>query len=219
VPVIDARTVLQDKDKVLWTKHAAIVLAHDIGQRRDQLLGLVKPLHDAGYVVLALNLRGGGKRAAAGETFGLHESADIRAAVEMLRRRPFVDPEKVAVIGYGTGATAALLAARADEQIAAVVADHPMRDGRELVKSRLLPRAAWVGWMAPLCKWTFELSYGVDVNELQISNFRKLFDTRPVLLIDAPGQYSDPSDPRTVAQLTTFLGSALSKDRAMAGIK
>lgn len=213
VPVIDAKTVLEEKDKVLWNKHAAVVLVHDIGQRRDQLLGLIRPLHDAGYVVLAVNLRGGGKRALMGETFGLHESADVRAAVEMLRRRPFVDPNKIVLIGYGTGATASLLAARADEQIAAVVADRPMRDGHDLVKSRLVPQVAWVNWMAPLCKWTFELSYGVDVDELQMSNFRKLFDTRPVLLIDAPGQYADPSDPRTADQMKSFLGAALSKDR------
>ena len=58
----------------------------------EQLLPLVRPLHEAGFVILMLNVRGVGTATAAAQTFGLKESRDVLAAVEMLRRRPFVNP-------------------------------------------------------------------------------------------------------------------------------
>jgi pimeloyl-ACP methyl ester carboxylesterase len=219
VPVLDAKTVLEEKEQALRKKHPAVVLLHDIGQRREQLLPLIKPLHDAGYVVLAINLRGGTTRAARGETFGLTESGDAKAAVELLRRRPFVDAKRIALVGCGTGATAALLAADADAQIAAVVADRPIHDEQELVKSRLLPKHVALRWLAPLCKWTFELSYGVNAEDLALSNFKKLFNSRPVLLIDDTTGYADPSDPKTIEQVKVFLGASLAKKDAVAGVE
>jgi pimeloyl-ACP methyl ester carboxylesterase len=223
MPVIDARTVLEQKEQVLRQKHPAVVLLHDIGQRRDALLPLVKPLHEAGYLVLAINLRGGGARAVKGETFGLTELGDVKAAVDMLRRRPFVDGNHIALVGCGSGATAALLAADADAQIAGVVADRPIRDVDELVKVRLLPQNVKVGWIGPLCKWTFELAYGVDAEEVSLTNFRKLFESRRVLMLDPGRAYADVSDPRTIEQIKVFLSAALrmpaSSGQPVAGVK
>ena len=218
VPQIDAKTVIEDGEKALRRKHPAVVLVHDLGRRREQMLPLIRPLHDAGMVVQAINLRGGGPSAGVGETFGLNESLDVQAAVEMLRRRPFVDPKRIAVVGCGTGATAALLAARADGRIAAVVADRPMCDAKELLDTRLTPSSA-VAWLTPLCKWTFEISYGVDMDDVALSNFKKLFDSRPVLMIDTAGAYADPSDPWTIGQIRSFLTEVLPSDSMLAGVK
>ncbi|HVT90260.1 MAG TPA: alpha/beta fold hydrolase, partial [Tepidisphaeraceae bacterium] len=219
IPVIDAKKVLEDKDRVLWKQHPALVLVHDMGMRRDQLLPMIKPLHEAGYVVLAINLRGCGAQAGSGETFGLRESSDVRAAVDMLRRRPFVDPDRVGLIGAGTGANAALLAAQADSQIAVVIADHPICDSTELVQSHLLPPSPYLKWMGPLCKWTFEMSYGVRISDLEMTRFRQLFDAKPVLLVGTTGLYADPCDPTTTQQMVSFLASALPEENPLANAK
>lgn len=219
VPVLDAKTVLQEKDRVLWAKRPAVVLIHDLGRRRDQMLPLIKPLHEAGYVVVALNLRGGGTRACLGETFGLQEATDVRAAVDMLRRRPFVDPNRVALIGYGTGASAALLVANTDSQIGAIVAVQPVTDARQIIRSHVMPQTAGLSWLAPLCKWTFEMSYGVDIDELDMDNFKRLFDSRPVLMPDIAATYPDPSDPRSIEQMKSFLNSSMPAKDGLAGIK
>jgi len=124
VPVIDARRILIEKESMLHRKHAAVVLVHDFGASRQQVLPLVSPLHDAGYVVLAINLRGRGPSANIGSTFGLNEAQDVRAAVELLRRRSYVDPDAIGVLGIGTGATAALIAAEQDPRIHALILRH-----------------------------------------------------------------------------------------------
>src|SRR4051794_39542176 len=85
VPAIDAQAVLDGKEKVLREKHPAAILVHDFGRMRQQMLPLVKPLHDAGFVVLVLGLRGDDAAQQVGQAFGLRESADVKAAVELLR--------------------------------------------------------------------------------------------------------------------------------------
>jgi pimeloyl-ACP methyl ester carboxylesterase len=219
VPVLEAKAVLDQKERILRKKDPAVVLLHDIGQRRGQLLPMIKPLHDAGFVVLAINLRGGGNRATVGETFGLNESGDVKAAIDMLRRRPFVDPDRIALVGCGTGATAGLLAARGDAQIAAVVADRPVHSTEELVLSRLVPKRIGMRWIAPLCKWTFEIAYKVDVEDASLDNFSKLFQKRHVLLLDPKDPYADPVDAKTVDQIKTYLISVIGPKDALAGMK
>jgi pimeloyl-ACP methyl ester carboxylesterase len=219
VPVLDAKAILDQKEKALRQKHPAVVLVHDIGQRRGQLLPMIKPLHDAGFVVLAINLRGGGNRAAAGETFGLNESGDVRAAVDMLRRRSFVDAQKIALVGVGTGATAVLIAAQGDPQIAAVVANRPLHSTNELVLSRLVPKRLGLRWIAPLCKWTFEIAYKVDVDDAALENFAKMFKERPVLLLDPKDPYADPVERKTLDQVTTYLTSVMAPKEPLAGAK
>jgi pimeloyl-ACP methyl ester carboxylesterase len=205
VPVIEAKTIITEKDRALRKKYPAVVLVHDLGQRRQQMMPFVQPLHDAGYVVLAINLRGGGNYASVGQTFGLHESNDVKAAAQMLARRSYVDPNRIAVIGYGTGATAALLAADSDATIAAVVAENPVSDSEELVDKLLMPRQAGIGWLTPLCKWTFELAYEVNADDVKLHNFKKLFNSRRVLMFSNV----DPFSERTIAQSKSFLDSAM----------
>jgi pimeloyl-ACP methyl ester carboxylesterase len=219
VSAINAQQVLEEKENILRKKSPGVVLVHDIGQRREQMLPLIKPLHEAGFVVLALNLRGGGLRAVKGETFGLRESDDVRAAVAVLRRQPFVDTARIAIVGWGTGATAALLAARTDPQIHAVVAERPVRDAQELVQFRIMPEVPYLSWLAPLCKWTFEMSYGVDAEETEMANFKKLFASRPVLLVDSGGMHADPSDRMSIEQIRSFLTASLPEKNAVADVK
>ncbi len=188
VPVVDARRVIAEKEKMLHKKQPAIVLVHDFGASRQQMLPLVAPLHDAGFVLLVINLRGHGPSAAVGSTFGLSEAQDVRAAVELLRRRSFVDPAAVGVIGIGTGATAALIAADQDPRITALVLDHPTRQFDDILSERIGPKQSWLSWVRPMCKWTFEIAYKVDAEDINIGRFAELMKSRPVFLLDEPGE-------------------------------
>src|SRR6266536_3349181 len=58
VPVLDAKRVLEERDLVVGKRYAAVVLVHDFAGSRQQLLPLVQPLHEAGFVVLGINSRG-----------------------------------------------------------------------------------------------------------------------------------------------------------------
>jgi alpha-beta hydrolase superfamily lysophospholipase len=209
VPVVDASVVLVQRDDVLRNRHPAVVLVHDFGNRRQQMLPLVRPLHQAGFVVLVIGMRGSGLTGGVGSTFGLHEAMDIQAGVAMLRRRPFVNAQRIAVVGIGSGATAALLAAREDPSIAALVLDHPVRDASAVISDRLLPHEPMIAWMQPLCKWVFELAYQVDVDEVDLSRLNNVMHSRPVLMLDTPNR--EISTGASVIAVRDFLRSNLQK--------
>lgn len=205
VPVLDAQRINADKEKALKQKQAAVVLIHDYGATRASLLPLVKPLHEAGMVVLSVGLRGCGTSGSAGLTFGINESQDVTAAVEMLRRRQFIDAGRIGVVGVGTGATAALLAAQRDPQIAAIVIEDPPDGPDDAIARRIGPQQRWLAWMHPLCKWTFEIAYHADTDELKFSRFRELMKTRAVFMVDGDSSSSACVRPATVKQIEYFL--------------
>jgi hypothetical protein len=218
VPVVDASVVLRQKDDVLRHKHPAVVLVHDFGNRRQQMLPLIKPLHNAGFVVLVVGTRGGGPTGGVGATFGLKETMDVRAAVTMARRRPYVNADKVAVVGIGTGATAALLAARDDAAIPALVLANPTRDAATVVSERLLPRQPLLHWMTPLCKWTFEMAYQVDIDDIDLARLERVIKSRPVLQLDERASRNLAAT-KTVNSVRDFLQANVRIDPASASAR
>jgi pimeloyl-ACP methyl ester carboxylesterase len=187
VPVLDAQRVLEQKDKILRKRFPAVVLVHDFGKTRSELLALVRPLHDAGIIVLLPALRGSEESDLQAQTFGLREANDVEAAVEMLRTRQGVDAMKIALVGTGSGANASRLAATRDKFIAATVLDRPVESfdvafSRELQDTTL---ERFVPILAPGLRWTFEIMYGVDANDLRESRAAMSKDARPMMRVDS----------------------------------
>lgn len=187
VPVYDAKRVLEEKEKALHRKHPAIVLVHDYTGSRQQMLPIVPRLHEAGMVVLVVGLRGTGPSGGAAQTFGLKEAQDVRAAVEMLRRRSYVDPKRVSVMGTGSGANAAILAADQDSSIAALILDRPIASFEEAMKTRLGDDHVWLSVLMPLFKWTFEAMYHVDADALTVGSYANVTSVRPTLRFAGTG--------------------------------
>jgi pimeloyl-ACP methyl ester carboxylesterase len=204
-PVLDARQVIEEQERALRKRYPAVVLVHDFAMRKDQMLPLVRPLHDAGFVVLAMNLRGNGASGATAQTFGLREALDVKAAVEMLRRRPFVDAARITVVGAGTGATAAMIHAKSDPAISAIVACDPVRHVDTLLDGTLAPRHKLLAWMKPLCKWTFEFAYQLDIDDVSWDEFTAVRQSRAVLELGSEGGHTDFSRPKHVEQIRSFL--------------
>jgi len=207
IPMINAKSVVEQKEKILKARFPAVVLVHDMGNNRTQMLPLIKPLHEAGFVVLVLGLRGSGP--GTGTTFGLREAADVQAAVNTLRRCTGVDPNRVAVLGVGTGANAALLAATDDDRIAALVLDHPVTDVDEMISRRLSPPQRWLRWAAPLSKWIFEVAYRVDADDLNFRRCKAAVKGRAVLMFDASSKSITVFQRRGIVQACDFLSSHL----------
>jgi len=99
VPALSAHDVLLMHDGALHLRRPAVVLAHDFGQTQQQMLPLVRPLNEKGWVVLVVGLRGAGTATPVGQTLGLNESMDIKAAVALLRRQRFVDGSHITLVG------------------------------------------------------------------------------------------------------------------------
>lgn len=216
IPVVDAKRVLQEKDEALRGKNAAVVLVHDYGATREEMLPLVKPLHEAGFVILVVSLRGNDSRMPAGQTFGLNESGDVAAAVELLRRRPNVAANRIALVGVGTGATASLLAAQHDPEIAALVLDNPVKHVDDVL-TRIAPTQWWLRWMRPTCKWTFELAYGVDADAVSFGRLESVMDNRPCLMLDNGNVGTAGMKRQMMGQVVDFLKTCIgSKETAVA---
>lgn len=209
VPVLDAQRVLSDGDQVLHQRHPAVVLVHDHGQSHTQMLPLVKPLHEAGLVVLAISLRGSGASDTAACTFGLNEANDVRAALDMLRRRSFVDPRRLAVLGVGTGANAALLAADSANPVAALVLDAPVRSFDGILYEHLSPRGRPWAPLRPLCRWVFETAYGVQADQLDQTTWSSRLADRPALIFGADSAAKSCLTKSGTAQSVAFLRTQL----------
>jgi len=218
VPLFDAKKINEEKEKALKSKQPAVVLVHDYGASRSQLLPLVRPLHDAGMVVLAVGLRGCAPSGMQAQTFGINESDDVIAAVEMLRRRQFIDGTRIGVLGVGTGATAVLIAAERDSAIAAIVIENPVMGSDQVIADRIGPHHEWLKWMRPLCKWAFEIGYHVDADELDFGRFKELLAQRPVYQVDGATGSPAVARPATANQVAVFLGEHLvKKEESVAG--
>lgn len=194
IPAVDAAKVMDDPDEVLRKQFPAVVLLHDRKQSRADLLSYLRPLHDAGFVTAVVGLRGDGSQP---QTFGLRESLDAAAAIHMLRTRPMVARDRIAVLGVGTGATAALLAAQDDPTVTAVVAVDAAPSSRELL-APLCPQESPLKILSPMTRWAFESLMGVNVEDADLGRLNRSLAGRNVLYLGR----SEPSQ-SVVAHLRT----------------
>jgi pimeloyl-ACP methyl ester carboxylesterase len=132
----------------------AVVLVSGSGplDRDETVMGipifgqLASSLADAGFAVLRYDKRGVGQSGGRAESSTLTDYAeDLIAAVKFLEKRKDVDRKRIAVVGHSEGAAVALLAARREKRIGALVlVAGPGTTGAELVleqQQRLLNRA------------------------------------------------------------------------------
>lgn len=107
---------------------------------------IANALADAGFLVVRYDKRGVGQSGGRSEAATIQDYAeDVRSVLRYTRRRKDVDPRRVAVVGHSEGAAVALLAARKNKDIAALVLiAGPGTTGEALVleqQERLLARA------------------------------------------------------------------------------
>jgi pimeloyl-ACP methyl ester carboxylesterase len=202
IPALDAHQVISLGDEVIGARRPAVILVHDFGASRQQMLPLVRPLHDAGMVVMIIGLRGESTPSIHGQTFGLAESLDVLAALDVLKRRRSVDPAHIAILGIGSGATAARMAAKQDDQVAALVLEDAAVTSDGVIALRLAPTQRYLSFLRPLCKWVFQTGYNVDADDLNYSATTP-HDSRPILILDSQAESSQLKRV-TIRQVTSF---------------
>ncbi|HEX2442570.1 MAG TPA: prolyl oligopeptidase family serine peptidase [Vicinamibacterales bacterium] len=128
---VDIGAVLLRPEIASGVLRAAIVLIH--GWQPAGVNGALvlepraRTFMDAGYVVLAISMRGwppsGGR-----DDCGLRQPDDVAAAVGWLASQPGVDPDRLAVVGFSQGGQVALLSAVRGARVRAIVAYYPVTD-------------------------------------------------------------------------------------------
>jgi pimeloyl-ACP methyl ester carboxylesterase len=105
----------------------AVVLIHGFGSSRahefqGRFVELAGALHERGFAVLMIDLRGHGASADAHFSFGLRERYDVEAAVDWLKRQGF-QAGRIGVLGISMGGATGIGAAADDPDIGALVSD------------------------------------------------------------------------------------------------
>jgi dienelactone hydrolase len=95
-----------------------IVMAHGYSADQASMSGLARSLTEAGYAVLTFDFRGHGSNT---NRFQGEIVDDFAAAVDWAEGSPYVDGERMAVMGHSMGAGAALDFATADARPKAVI--------------------------------------------------------------------------------------------------
>ena len=101
----------------------AILLCHDLGSSRLELLPTAVPLSRRGYPLLMFDFRGHGLSGGEGATLGILERLDIIGAIDHLKQRDDLDTSRFGIWGIGQGAYAAALAALEREEIRVLALD------------------------------------------------------------------------------------------------
>lgn len=179
---MDEDQLLKHGEVAIRAKWPAVVLVPD--QRGDghELDKLIRLLHDNSYVVMLVRLRGCGREDIP-QTLGITERLDVLAAVNHLRRLNYVDQSRIAVLGTGTGATAAMLARLSDPGIAQVIVYDPVESFDRVLTENMNTR-----WLKPAVRWGFEVTHRVDVQDLDRDALLRQLGTSVLLLASHPAR-------------------------------
>lgn len=122
----------------------AVILIHDAGGQRADLKRLATALR-ADHDVITLDLRGHGASADAATTLGPAEAEDVRAAIDAV-----VDDgdTRIALVGVGLGASAALAAASGDSRVDGIVAIAPWPRVADAIAAQLEADDVPLAWPA-----------------------------------------------------------------------
>jgi hypothetical protein len=156
VPALAATDVNDDGIDAIKRRRPAVVLVHDNGHDERQMIPLVRQLHAKELNVLVVRLRSADADQPAATTFGVTESLDVAGAIDHVRNRPTVDPDKVAAWGVGTGATA-VRNADVGSAIALAVLQREAASGG--VDDRVLPVGERFDLLRPICRWMLAVAY------------------------------------------------------------
>jgi len=170
---------------------AAIVLVHGTGAERSSLLFETGFLSQAGFGVLAVDLPGQG--ASEGQThWGVPERHAITAAVDWLRARGEVDPERIGGFGFSMGGYVLTQAAVLDRRLRAVAL---VSSPNDVVEQNWLATAKW-GLLTQVPCYLALRAYGQSLDMLP-KNVIGSIAPRTVLII---GGELDPLAPAFMAQ-------------------
>jgi len=120
-------------------KQRAIILVHGRDNSRtngfvNQFISFANQLHQAGFSVLMIDLRGHGQSEDSRFHFGTTEYQDILGAVDWLETRGY-EPGKIGVLGYSLGAASVIKAAAEEEDIGAIWIDSAYADIKPVIEN------------------------------------------------------------------------------------
>ena len=160
-----------------------VVLAHDSGSNKSEMLAWAQPLHRS-YNLVLFDFRNHGQSSGTTTTGGIREAADLRAVVDWVTASK--EPISIALLGVSMGGAAAIDEAASDSRITAVILDSTHATLANALQARLesdgLPLAlpgAWSILLAGLLRTGEDMSAADPVQAIE------RYGERPVLIVVA----------------------------------
>lgn len=143
-------------------------------------LALAPSLLDAGFDLIAFDLRGEGESGEGPITFGARERGDVLAAVALARER---GATRVGVLGFSLGSGAAILATAASDDIDALATDSAFADLTDVLHHELEVNLHLPAPVAAYALLFYPLLSGTDPATVSPQSVIGSIAPRPVLLI------------------------------------
>jgi fermentation-respiration switch protein FrsA (DUF1100 family) len=128
----------------------------------DGYLPFAKVLHDAGYSVMMIDLRGHGQSADSRYYFGLKEYQDVLGAVDWLEGRGF-QPGKIGIQSYSLGSVSAIYATAKEPDIGALWIDSSYTDLKSLMDELWVQVSGLPQIFLPSTRLMISVLYGWDI--------------------------------------------------------
>ncbi|HEX9941605.1 MAG TPA: alpha/beta fold hydrolase [Thermoanaerobaculia bacterium] len=106
----------------------AVIVHPEAGHVAGEMRGVVRDLAKEGYLAVAADYRRERNGIYRETLFTWQDPDDPRAVMDLVRRRPDVDPRRIGLLGFSQGGVYSLLIAAYTQQAAAVVAYYPVTD-------------------------------------------------------------------------------------------
>lgn len=139
-------------------------------------------LHNAGFSVMAIDLRGHGDSGPSVWSFGIKERNDVLGAVDWLVEKGYRSGE-IGVYGLSLGSAASIGAANEDPRITALVSDSVFADLNPLIQSQWEAESGLPKIFLYPTLWMVQLRYGFDLTKAVPMNEIDDIADRPILLI------------------------------------
>ncbi len=182
----------------------AVILVHGKDSSRATEFGghfvdLAARLHERGFAVLMIDLRGHGASGDGRFGFGLVERRDVIGAVDWLETQGF-RPGSVGVLGVSLGAASAIGATHADPDIGALVSDCSFADIYPVMQQHWSAASHLPDFFLPSTLLAGRVLLGQDVARSRPVDEIDDLQARPVLIIHgADDRFIPISDGRALA--------------------
>ena len=160
----------------------AIIFVHGHGADRREGMRWFKAMHQAGFNILALDLRNSGQNMRSFSSMGYFEKNDVKAALDYLQQQK--NTQTMGIFGTSMGAATGILAMEKDTRIQAGVFEAGWANLNDLYAEIITQHIGLPTFpLLPLMTWLLELRTGMDMNRVNPEEILGNIAPRPVFII------------------------------------
>ena len=164
----------------------AVIFVHGHGADRREGMRWFKAVHQAGFNILAFDVRNQGNSTKSFSTMGYFEKQDVIGALDYLQQQKQI--QRIGIFGTSMGAATSIMAMVDDPRIVAGVFEAGWANLDDLYGEIIEQHLGLPSFpLAPLITWMLEQRTGMDMAVVNPENLLGGISPRPVFIIHCSG--------------------------------